>query len=279
MGISKVVVSTLRSHPMQLPTSEEIKQMMAIEAKCDPSTSKHFPDFSVANEWLELLKVESDLFLKFSSIVETNDEVEKIKSVVVERTLRERPMSLFNKIEGYLGEEDKLEKCEVAIVFGGKTLSRANKGAQMYLDGWVEKLLMTGKGPVYKGVFKEPEAIVFKKRAMELGVSEEKILTECESINIPSNVRASLNLLDELGIKYKTVMQIISWYANRRAWVTLKKYVEPGVRIIRVNPDLPKNDGKPNGYDRGEWYKTGEGIEIVFNEFVKMVHQVVTDAA
>ena len=110
-----------------------------------------------------------------------------------------------------------------------------------------------------------------------MGVPKDKIIEEKASINIASNVRASLNLLDELGIKYHSIMQIISWYPQRRTWVTMKKYLDPEVKIIRVNSDLPKIGDRPAMYEKGEWYKTEEGIEIIFNEFVKMRHQEVTN--
>jgi hypothetical protein len=267
-----------RSHPRELAGVKEIKAMMKIEAQRNPVNDKHFPEYVVAKRWLEKLNIESKIF-GLSSIEEVSLEAERIKPLVNQRTLELTNKQVLFEVENYLGEEDKLEKVDVAIVFGGKTLSRAEKAAEMYLGGWAKKLLMTGKGPMYKGVFKEPEAVIFKNRDKELGVPEKDVITEITAINIPSNVRASLNLLDEMNIKYDSVMQIISWYANRRAWVVLKKYLPENVKIIRVNPVLPLNDGKINGYDKGEWFKTDEGIEIVFNEFVKMKIQEITNTS
>ncbi len=264
--------SSQRVHAKDLPSTQETLAMMAMGAQRAPSVSGHFPDFFVVNEWLKALNIKSDLFISTKSLDEVNDAVNLIKQTLVDRTLEVKPIRELEMVERYLGEEDPLEKTDIAIVFGGKTLSRAEKGAEMFLEGWAKKLLMTGKGPNYKGVIDLPEAEVFKKRAMELGVPEAAIICEDESINIPSNVRASLNLLDELEIKLKTLMSVISWYGQRRAWCVLKKYVDPSVRLVRVNADLPKS----HGYKKGGWYKTEEGIEIVFNEFVKMRCQVVT---
>lgn len=268
----------MRTHAKDLPTAEEIKSMMAKEAQRKPSTSNHFSDYSVACEWLELLGLDFSLFTNTKTIDEVNEKAFKIKPLVVLGTLQNKANNILEKVEKYLGEEDKLEKADIAIIFGGATLLRAEKGAEMYLAGWVDRLLMTGKGPNYKGVFDRPEAEVFKDRAIQLGVPKDKIIEEKESINIPSNVRASLNLLDELGIQYHSIMQIASWYPQRRTWVTMKKYLDPKVKIIRVNSTLPKIGNRPAKYEKGEWYKTEEGIEIIFNEFVKMRHQEVTNA-
>lgn len=110
----------------------------------------------------------------------------------------------------------------MAIIFGGKSLIRAEKGARIYLQGWVPLLLMCGKSPNYTKFFDRPGAEVFKAKAVELGVPEGKILTETNSFTIPSNVRASLNLLDKEKIEYRKVIQVIGWYARRRTWCSMK---------------------------------------------------------
>jgi hypothetical protein len=268
-----------RAHAKELPSTEEIKAMMDKEAQRIPSTAGHFPDFSIFNEWLSSLGIEVGPFEEIKDLQGVNEYAERVKRDVVAETLEKMPVQLLTEVERYLGQEDKLQKTDLAIVFGGKSLKRAEKGAEMWLKGFAEMLLMTGKSPHYVNSFELPEAEIFRNRAIELGVDAGKIIIENESINIPSNVRASLNLLDKLGIKYKSVMSIISWYAQRRAWCTLKKYASPKTGVVRVNAELSKIDSWSNPYEKGEWYKTSEGIEIVFNEFIKMKHQVVTDSA
>ncbi len=267
-----------RTHASQLPSNEEIKEMMAKEAQRQPVTDSSFVDFSVVNEWMSKLKIDTKLF-ELASIEEVNIEVDLVKPLVVQKTLELKDGSIFKPIEEYLGEEDKLEKADLAIAFGGKKLARAEKAAELYLGGWVSRLLMTGKSPNYTNFFNVSEAEAFKKRAMELGVPEEAIITETEAINIPSNVTGSLNLLDKLEINYSSIIQLISWYAQRRAWCCMKKFLDPSVKLIRVNVPWHKEDGSLGEYELGEWQKTGEGIQIVFNEFVKMKHQSLTQRA
>lgn len=263
-----------RSHPKDIPSTEEILDMMAKEAKRQPTTDNHFPDFTSVNLWLQELNINTNLFKGVTTLDDINKETSKIKPIVIERTLKQEPIEILKTVENYLGEEDLLEKVDIAIVFGGQTLSRAEKGVEVYLAGLAGKLLMTGKSPNYKKYFDRPEAKVFKKRAVELGVPERAIICESSSINIPSNVRASLNLLDDLDIEYQSIASIISWYAQRRAWCTLKKYLRPDVKVVRVNAKLPATI-----YEKGQWYKTGEGIEIIFNEFVKLKQQEITNAS
>lgn len=51
-----------------------------------------------------------------------------------------------------------------------------------------------------------------------------------------------------------------------------EKYLSPEVKIIRVNAE--SREYTPEG-----WYKSATGIEIVFNEYVKMRTQQITGAA
>ena len=198
-------------------------EMMAKEAKRKVKTDGHFPDFTSVNLWLRELNINTNLFTSVKTLDEINEEVAKIKPIVIERTLKQESIEVLKTVENYLGEEDSLEKVDIAIVFGGQTVSRADKAAEIYLKGFADKLLMTGKRPNYKEYFDKPEAEVFKDRAVELGVPEQAIICESSSINIPSNVRGSLNLLDDLNIKYQSVASIISWYAQRRVWCTLEE--------------------------------------------------------
>lgn len=266
-----------RKSSAELPSSKEIAEMMAIEAQRLIATDRSFPDFETVMNWGSIVGVNLEFFKKEGTIKSITEDADRVKSEIVEKTLAVGVAleSVLKAVTDYLGEEDALEKADLAIAFGDRSLKRAEKAAELYIKGYTKKLLMCGRSPNYTQWFGEPEALVFKKRAMELGVPEEDILTEEESINIPSNVRASLNLLDGVGYEYNSVIQVISWYAQRRVWCAMKKYLSPEVKLIRVNsPMEPGSD-----LERDRWFLSRRGIEIVFNEFVKMKIQETTKAS
>lgn len=267
------VVKT-RTHARDLPSTQEILTMMALEVTLAPTSNKHFPNFDSLRSWLEFLDLPTTI-LESTSFEEVQNNVLQIKPQLVEQTLKCKPVEILSTVQDYLGEQDGLKVCDIGIVFGGRTIARAEKGAELYLMGWVKKLLMTGKSPNYTSFFKQPEAIVFKNKAVELGVPEIDIFTEELAINIPDNVKRSVLLLQEMNFQYNRIASVISWYAQRRAWCTLKKFLPPNVEVVRVNATLPEG----SLYKQNEWYLTAEGIEIVFNEFVKMKQQVLSEAA
>lgn len=260
-----------RINATQLPSEQEIKEMMAKEAQRPVATDETFPDFTTVRKWLTDLGIETDIFTGKPDLGYVSEQAEKIKPMVWQKTL-EHKVSAISEVTKYLGEEDGLEKADVIIVFGGKSLLRAEKGAELFLQGWARRLLMCGRSPNYTSYFDKPEAKVFKDKAVEMGVPEEKILIESNSINIADNVRSSLNLLDQEKIKYHKIIQVMGWYAQRRTWCCMKKYLDPKVKLIRVNAKW--KDCAPDN-----WFEYREGIEIVFNEFVKMRHQQITGRA
>ena len=110
--------------------------------------------------------------------------------------------------------------------------------------------------------------------ARQQGVPEEAILIENKSLTIVDNVKSGFNYLDLLNIPYKSIIQIMAWYPQRRAWSTIQKYSDEETQIIRVNANIVNPDLQQNN-----WYKNQRSIELVFNEFVKMKYQIILNSS
>ena len=260
-----------RTDPSQFLGYEELLIILEVEAKrpiIEEKRMKKLIDYSLAEEWLKEIRIDTELFSYNKDIREVLKEGNEVKKVIAQRTLEkvskeeESLMSLIKKIADYLGEEDKLEKSDFIFVFGGKNLGRMQKAVELWREGWAEKIWISGSHPVYEEY--EAEALTFKKWAVKDGVPESAIITESQSLTIADNIRRSLNLMDEKGISFKKMVLVISWYAQKRAWMTMERHVK--AKLININAKMEKD----NLVSRETWYKSDYGINIIFNEFLKM---------
>ena len=72
--------------------------------------------------------------------------------------------------------------------------------------------------------------------------------------------------MDELSIPYKSIILVTVWFAMRRSWAHMMKYVPQGTKLYRVSSALtPASNFTTNG-----WWKNEIGIKIIFNEFGKL---------
>ena len=97
--------------------------------------------------------------------------------------------------------DDSLERREIAIGFGNHSEYVARRAAELYLDGWVQKVLFTGGfGRITKGIWNVPEAEQFARIARGLGVPERDILLDVTATNTGENIAHSRRLLAEAGM-------------------------------------------------------------------------------
>jgi uncharacterized SAM-binding protein YcdF (DUF218 family) len=77
----------------------------------------------------------------------------------------------------------------------------AERGAQLFLEGWAPLLIFSGgRGAITGRLWQEPEAERFARIATGLGVPPEQILIEPNSTNTGENVRFTKQLLTDRGI-------------------------------------------------------------------------------
>ena len=91
------------------------------------------------------------------------------------------------------------------------------------------------------GLWQEPEADVFRKRALELGVPNSKILVENRSANTGENVKFSYALLKDKMLLPRKVIIVQKPYMERRAYATFLKQWPgntDGMIVTVTSPDI-----------------------------------------
>ena len=117
--------------------------------------------------------------------------------------------------------EDAPDMADIVLAMGGSDLSVADTAARAFFDCHAGWLVCTGGfGKDTAGVLPEPESVLYAKRCMELGVPEDRILTERRSTNSGENFRFAKALLAERGIFPRTGVVAGKPYMAKRAWAT-----------------------------------------------------------
>lgn len=135
----------------------------------------------------------------------------------------------------YLNQAPK--KADCILVLGSQDIRVAEKGAQLFLDGWAPLIVAAGSFGRFTGKWKKPEAEVFAKRMTKMGVPADKILVENKSTNTGENIRFSKKILDEKRIMARTVIAVHRPYMERRTMATFK-IVWPQVKVFVVSPQV-----------------------------------------
>lgn len=256
---------------MQLPEPAELEDILAKEAKrsiAKGKENKHYASFELFIEWMKLIglpteKLESKLTWQ-ESILLSNE----IQSYVVSETLKSiesgdaRTHDLMRQITSYLGENDEVQQSNLIFVFGSGNLGRIKTAVNLYKNKLAPKIFISGGAPVYKK-FQESEAQVFHNYAIEHGVPVNAIFLHNNAITVADNVRGGLNILDSLNVPYESMILVTSWFAMRRSWAMMMKYVEEGTKLYRVNAELPED----SFFSVDRWYKNEQGIKMIFREF------------
>lgn len=249
----------------------ELKEIMKREARRPIIEEKRMVeliDYSLVVTWLQQIGIEKENpFENDITLEKIFSYGNKIHTIIGEKTLKNLPENpLLQKtlsiITKYLGEEKIPKKSDVIFVFGGKSLIRIERAVELWKQNVSDTIMISGKGPIY-GNNKTSEAEIFAKWAINKGVPHEKLIIEPNSITIADNIRRSLNVLDDKKIRFQSIVLIIGWYAQKRAWMMMEKYVKKDVTLFYTHP-------KHKMITEKNWMKSEYGIKIIFNEFFKM---------
>lgn len=124
----------------------------------------------------------------------------------------------------YLRIGAPLERREAIVAFGGHDLRVADWAAQLWLDGWAPKLLLSGGLGYYTSkIWREPEAHKFRRIAIERGVNPDAILIEDQSSNSGENIALTRRLLETSGFHLSRAICVQKPYLERRVQLTLQK--------------------------------------------------------
>ena len=136
----------------------------------------------------------------------------------------------------------ELERSDAILVLCSHDRIMAERGAQLWLDGWAPLLIFSGGlGVVTSRFWSVPEADQFAEIAIGMGVPEERILIENRSTNTGENVLFTRRLLEERKIDARTFIVVQKPYMERRSYATFRK-VWPEKDLVVTSPRLSLDD-------------------------------------
>ncbi|HEV7892903.1 MAG TPA: YdcF family protein [Pyrinomonadaceae bacterium] len=139
--------------------------------------------------------------------------------------MRQEIRELALKLWQYHRMNQRLERADAILVLCSYDTSVAERGAQLFLEGWAPLLIFSGGlGAITRNLWSEPEAELFARVARGMGVPGERIIVETRSTNTGENVRFTRRLLGERGLDPESFILVQKPYMERRAYATFKRY-------------------------------------------------------
>jgi uncharacterized SAM-binding protein YcdF (DUF218 family) len=150
--------------------------------------------------------------------------------------MKNRADTLAERIWRYHQMNHPLVKSDVILVLCSHDIRVAERGAELFLDGWAPLLVFSGGlGAITKHIWDEPEADQFAKVAAAMGVPKQCILVENQSTNTGENILFTRRLMDDVGIDPKSVLLVQKPYMERRSYATFRK-VWPEKEVVVTSP-------------------------------------------
>jgi uncharacterized SAM-binding protein YcdF (DUF218 family) len=132
----------------------------------------------------------------------------------------------------------ELSKADAILVLCSHDQGVAERGAQLFLEGWAPLLIFSGGlGSITRHIWSEPEADQFARIAFQMGVPEDRVLIENQSTNTGDNVLFTKRLLAERGLDPGTFIVVQKPYMERRSYATFVK-VWPEKAVIVTSPQV-----------------------------------------
>lgn len=136
----------------------------------------------------------------------------------------------------HLGHE--LSRADAILVLCSHDTAVAERGAQVFLDGWAPLLIFSGGlGSITRELWTEPEADQFAAIAVRMGVPRERILVENRSTNTGENVLFTKQLLADRGLTPQSFILVQKPYMERRSYATFRK-LWPEKQAIVTSPQV-----------------------------------------
>ena len=105
-------------------------------------------------------------------------------------------MERAGAIWSYMSAENFVQNSDAIVICCSYDLRVCDHACQLIAAGYSDTLVISGKsGNWTRHLWNEPEAEVFFKRALENGISENRILLETKATNFGENIRFSKKLV------------------------------------------------------------------------------------
>jgi uncharacterized SAM-binding protein YcdF (DUF218 family) len=136
----------------------------------------------------------------------------------------------------------EIAKADAILVLCSHDERVAERGAELFLDGWAPLLIFSGgHGAITSTLWSEPEAVRFANIAESLGVPRESILLEPHSTNTGENIKFTKRLLDEQGLNPHKFIVVQKPYMERRSYATFRKFW-PEKELVVTSPQVSFRD-------------------------------------
>lgn len=148
----------------------------------------------------------------------------------------DRIRALAEKIWRYHQLNHQISHADAILVLCSHDTAVAERGAQLFLDGWAPLLIFSGgSGSITRRLWQEPEAERFAQIAAAMGVPKESILIENRSTNTGENVLFTRQLLTERHIEVGKFIVVQKPYMERRSYATFRR-VWPEKELLVTSP-------------------------------------------
>lgn len=163
------------------------------------------------------------------------------------------------RIAEFLAADAAPSQADLAFVFGTRHREPAYIAADLFRRGVVSYVTLTGGDNRLTG---ENEALAHLAILVREGVPLERIIVEDSSTNTLENVVfARPKIAACLPLEsIQAVVVVTKWYHCRRAIMTLKRHLPPGIRYFTRSYE-------PSDVTRQDWYLQAEAARRVLKEW------------
>ena len=145
-----------------------------------------------------------------------------------------------------------LHKADCILVLGSHDTRVAERGAELWLEGWAPTVVMSGGlGSLTSGIWTRPEAEVFADVALGMGVPHDRMLLESRSTNTGENVEFSRRLLAARGLTPRSAIAVQKPYMERRTLATFGVRW-PELELVVTSPQMSFDDYTSQGISRDD---------------------------
>ena len=175
-----------------------------------------------------------------------------------------------DKITKYIFVSDEPCKADAIFVVGGSLSTAAEYAAELYKNGFADKIIIGGKYSIKRISFPLPdyetEFDFYKDILIKCGVEQSNIYGENRSVYTKQNAEFARQVIDDAQIDVKTAIIVCKAFHARRCLLLYQMYFpEVDFKVITFD-----------GFDvsKDNWYKTDYGRKRVFGELKKIKEQV-----
>jgi uncharacterized SAM-binding protein YcdF (DUF218 family) len=131
-----------------------------------------------------------------------------------------------------------LAPADVIVVLGSHDTRVAERGAELFLDGWAPLIVFSGHlGALTRDRWQRSEAAVFADVAAAKGVPRERMLIEDRSTNTGENVDFTRRLLADRGLDVGQAIAVQKPYMERRTLATFHTRW-PELDVVVTSPQI-----------------------------------------